>query len=217
MINTQIVPTILTNNPEEYKGIVAKLQPFAKRVQIDVSDGTFAPNVTVPLNTVWWPQGWEIDLHLMIARPSEQMPTILQLKPNLCIFHVETGEDLLPMFEQLRAAGIKAGLALMKGSYPGKFRQFIEQADHVLVFAGEIGKQGSIADMLQTEKIPLIKEISPNAEIGWDGGANMKNTRAIAHAGADVINVGSAIMTAEDPKKMFDDLSAEVDKRGIVL
>ncbi len=217
MSSTQIVPTILTDNPETYKQIVAVYQPFAKRVQIDIADGTFAPNKTIPVNNVWWPQGWEIDLHMMVVRPSEQMPTVLQLKPSLCIFHAETGENLVPIFEQLQAAGIKAGVALMKSSFPGKFKDFIEKADHVLIFAGDIGKQGGQADMLQMEKIKLVKDINPNCEIGWDGGANMKTTRAIAHAGVDVINVGSALATAQDPKAMFDALTAEIDKRGVVL
>lgn len=217
MNSTQIVPTILTNDLEQYKQLIAKFQPFAKRVQVDICDGTFAPAVTIPANNVWWPQGWEIDLHMMVVKPSDHLPIILQLKPSLCIFHAETGEDLLPMFDQLQAAGIRAGVALMKPSFPGNFRPFIEKADHVLVFAGEIGKQGSQADLLQTEKIQLIKDINPNVEIGWDGGANLKTVRAIARAGADVINVGSAITNAEDPKAMFDALTAEFDKRGVVL
>lgn len=212
-----IVPTILTNNPEQYKMLVAKFQPFAKRVQVDIADGTFAPAITIPVNNVWWPQGWEIDLHMMVVRPSEHLPIILQLKPSLCIFHAETGEDLLPIFDQLKNAGIKAGVALMKPTYPGNVRQFIEKADHVLVFAGEIGKQGSVADMLQTEKIQLIKDINPNVEVGWDGGANLKTVRAIVRAGADVINVGSALTTAEDPSAMYEALTSDLDKRGVVL
>lgn len=212
-----IVPTILTNDPNLYKRQIDTYQPFAKRIQIDIADGTFAPNVTIPANNVWWPEGTAIDLHMMVVRPSEQMQTILQLKPTLCIFHAETGEDLLPMFEQLRAAGIKAGVALMKSTYPGSVRQFIEAADHVLVFAGEIGKQGSEADMLQTEKIPLVRQINQNCEIGWDGGANLKNVRAIARAGADVINVGSALANATDPSAAFEELTADLDKRGVVL
>ncbi len=217
MNSTQIVPTILTNNPEQYKQLVAIYQPFAKRVQIDIADGTFAPNTTIPVNNVWWPQGWEVDLHMMVVRPSEHMPVILQLKPSLVIFHAETGENLLPMFDQLHEANIKAGVALMKPTYPGEYKEFIEKADHVLVFAGEIGKQGSQADMLQTEKIQLVRDINPNCEIGWDGGANLRTTRAIAHAGADVINVGSALATAQDPTAMYEALMTEIDKRGVVL
>ena len=217
MNSTQIVPTILTDNPEQYKQWIAVYQPFTKRMHIDVSDGTFAPNKTIPVNNVWWPQGWETDVHMMVARPSEHMPVILQMKPSLVIFHAETGENLVPLFDQLKEAGIKAGVALMKNSYPGDFKEFIEKADYVLIFAGEIGKQGGQADMLQTEKIPLVKEINPDCEIGWDGGANLKTTRAIAHAGADVINVGSALATTQDPTAMFNALTAETDKRGVVL
>ena len=214
---SEIVPTILTNDPEQYKKTVTMFQPFARRVQIDVSDGTFAPNATLPLNTVFWPKEWQVDLHMMVVRPAEYIPIIMQLKPSLVIFHAESGADLLPLFEQLKAGGIKAGVALMKNTFPGSVKQYIEAADHVLVFAGEIGKQGSQADMLQAEKIPLIKQLNPNAEIGWDGGANLRNVRAIHRAGADVINVGSALVAASDPSAMYEALVADLDKRGVVI
>lgn len=213
----EIVPTILTNDGERYKKLVTTFQPFAKRVQIDISDGTFAPNATLPLNQVYWPKEWQIDFHMMVVRPSEHLPLILQLKPSLCIFHAESGENLLPLFEQLKAAGIKTGVAIMRSTFPGSIKQYIEAADHVLIFAGEIGKQGSQADMLQTEKIPLVKAINQNAEIGWDGGANLRTVRAIYRAGADVINVGSAISNATDPGAMYEALVADLDKRGVVI
>lgn len=213
----EIVPTILANDPEQYKKTVTTFQSFAKRVQIDISDGTFAPSTTLPLNNIYWPKEWQVDFHMMIVRPAEQLPLVLQMKPSLCIFHAECGADLLPLFDQLKSAGIKAGVALMKNTFPGSVRQYIEAADHVLIFAGEIGKQGSKADMLQTEKIPLVKEINPNCEVGWDGGANLKTVRAIFRAGSDVINVGSAISTASDPHAMYDALVADLDKRGVVL
>lgn len=214
---SEIVPTILTNEIEQYKKLITTFQPFARRVQIDISDGTFTPNTTLPINQLYWAKEWQVDFHMMVVRPSEHLPLILQLKPSLVIFHAEASENLLPLFEQLRSAGIKAGVALMRSTFPGSVKQYIEAADHVLVFAGEIGKQGSEADMLQTEKIPLIKAINSNVEIGWDGGANLRNVRAISRAGVDVINVGSAITNATDPGVMYEALVADLDKRGVVL
>ena len=213
----QIVPAILTDNPEVYKQRMELYQPFAKRIHVDITDGTFAPTRTIPPNNIWWPQGTAVDVHMMVARPSEHLPVILQLKPSLCIFHAECGEDLVPIFNQLKTAGIKAGVALMKTSFPGDYKTFIEAADFVLVFAGDLGKQGGTADMLQTEKIPLIKAINQSCEIGWDGGANMKTVRAIARAGADVICAGAAIAGAADPGTAFEELTADLDKRGVVL
>ena len=84
-------------------------------------------------------------------------------------------------------------------------------------FAGQLGAQGSPADLMQMEKIQLIRNIKPEIEIGWDGGANISNIRALAHCDLDVINVGSAISQAENPADMFNQLVAEIDKSGVVL
>ncbi|MBQ2174949.1 MAG: hypothetical protein II453_07780, partial [Alphaproteobacteria bacterium] len=169
------------------------------------------------ITNVWWPRGWETDLHLMVAKPSECLETVFKLSPSLCILHAEASEDLLPIFEQLHAHEIKCGVALLPSTYPVNVKQYIEAADHVLIFAGQIGVQGSPADLLQTEKITLVRNIKPELEIGWDGGANLTNIRALAHADLDVINVGSALAQAENPADMFNQLVAEIDKSGVVL
>jgi ribulose-phosphate 3-epimerase len=63
----------------------------------------------------------------------------------------------------------------------------------------------------------LVRNIKPELEIGWDGGANLTNIRALAHADLDVINVGSALAQAENPADMFNQLVAEIDTSGVVL
>ena len=145
------------------------------------------------------------------------MDTVLKLGPSLCILHAEASEDLMPSFEMLKNAGIKVGVALLPSTFPGNVKQYIEAADHVLIFAGQLGVQGSQADLMQMEKIPLVRNMKPELEIGWDGGANITNIRAIAHADVDVINVGSAISGSPDPAQTFDELVAEIDKNGVVI
>lgn len=218
MIRTvSIVPTIMTDNKQDYRAQAERINVFTRRVQIDVTDGVFAPTQTLDITNVWWPKNWEADLHLMATNPSEHLDTILKLNPSLCILHAEASEDLLPSFQILKDAGIKVGVALLSTTFPGSVQQYIEAADHVLIFAGQLGVQGSQADLMQMEKIPLIRNMKPELEIGWDGGANMTNVRAIAHADVDVINVGSAIAQAPDPAQAFQELVAEIDKNGVVL
>ncbi len=212
-----IVPAILTDNKQDYRATVEKINIFTRRVQIDVTDGVFAQTQTLDITNVWWPKNWEADLHLMVTNPSEHLDTVLKLNPSLCILHAEASEDLLPSFQTLKEAGIKTGLALLPSTFPGNVKHYIDVVDHVLIFAGQLGVQGSPADMMQMEKIPLVRNMKPELEIGWDGGANMANVRAIAHADVDVINVGSAIVRAENPNAAFDELVAEIDKNGVVL
>lgn len=218
MIRTvSIVPSILTDNKQDYREQVERINIFTRRVQIDVTDGQFTPTETLDITNIWWPKNWDADLHLMATNPSEHLDTILKLSPSLCILHAEANEDLLPTFEALKEADIKVGVALLPSTFPGNVKQYIEAADHVLIFAGQPGVQGSQADLMQMEKIPLVRNMKPEVEIGWDGGANMSNIRALAHADLDVINVGSAIAQSGNPAQTFQELVAEIDKNGVVL
>lgn len=212
-----VVPTITTADPNLYQQQITTFPTFSRRIQIDIADGEFTPTATLPITAVKWQEGLQIDLHMLVLRPSEHLQAILALKPSLCIFHAEANEDLNPTFDALSQAGIKTGLALLKTTYPGDVKPLIERVDHVLIFSGNLGQQGGTADMLQTEKVPLIREIKQDVEIGWDGGANLKNARALAQADINVINAGAAISAAPDPKAAFTALSDDLDKRGVVL
>lgn len=212
-----IVPTITTDSQDVFNDNIIKFSQFSKRIQVDVSDGTFAPTTLLPISNIVAPEEVEVDLHVMSARPSEHLADILNLKPRLCIVHAEVDDDLNAFFAKLKEANIKVGLAMIKTTFPGRVQSFIAMADHVMLFAGELGRQGGIIDMLQTEKVPLIRQIKPEAEIGWDGGANLSNVRALAHAGIDVINVGSAITQAADAGAMYQSLAAEIEKRGVLV
>ncbi len=211
-----VAPTILTADPNEYKKLVELYQGFTKRVQIDISDGSLTPHSTVPVNSIWWPQGWEADLHIISANPSAHIPAIIKLKPRMVILHAEAKEDLLPIFDQLHANNIKAGIAFLKQTYPGKFREQILQADHALIFSGKLGENGGEADFMQLEKIKIIKNIKPLIEIGWDGGVKLDNIRTIAQGGVNVINVGGTLKNAPDPAKMHADLVTEAEKPGVL-
>lgn len=212
-----IVPTITTDDAVQLRENLAKFSQFSNRVQIDTSDGSFAPSTLVPIANLQIPENAEIDLHVMSARPSEHLHDILNLKPRLCILHAEVDDDVEGLFSQLKSSGIKAGLALIKTTFPGRVANLIQSADHVMIFAGELGSQGGNIDMLQIEKVSLIRNIRPDVEIGWDGGANLSNVRALAHAGVDVINVGSAITQAADAGAMYQSLLAECEKKGVLI
>ncbi|MBR3230519.1 hypothetical protein IKF73_00600 [Candidatus Saccharibacteria bacterium] len=212
-----IVPAILTDNKLDYRHQIEQINVFTRRVQIDVADGIFAPTTTLDVTNVWWPKNWKADLHMMVEKPSEQLETVLKLSPSLCILHAEAREDLGPTLAALKEAGIKTGLALLPSTFPGLVKHYIEMVDHVLIFAGKLGAQGAGIDMMQMEKIPLVRNMKPELEIGWDGGANLSNIRALAHADLDVINVGSAIVRAENPAEVFQEMVAEIDKSGVVI
>lgn len=211
-----IAPCITVETDEEFKASVERLQQFAQRVQIDISDGEFAPVFLVPPEKLWWPQGWMVDIHAMVSHPTDYVDKLIALKPHLIIFHAETDANLIPLFEKIRKAGIKAGLALLKTTVPADVAEEIRAADHVLIFSGDLGHYGGIASLMQLEKVRLVKNINPNAEIGWDGGVSIENAFTLAQGGVGVLNVGGAINTAEEPIKAYNALIEEINKQGII-
>lgn len=213
-----IVPTITTDNLEVFNANLQEFSKFSKRIHIDVSDGTFAPTNMVPLTQIQPPQeGIEMDIHIMSARPSEHLPEILRIKPSLCIVHAEVDDDIQGLFAKLKEAGIKSGVALLRQTYPKRVQERIAMSDHVMIFAGQLGSQGGTIDLLQTEKVDLIRAIKQELEIAWDGGINLSNVRALAHSQIDVLNVGSAISRASDKAAMYQSLLAESDKKGVLI
>jgi ribulose-phosphate 3-epimerase len=211
-----IAPAILADTPDSYKAQVERLHGFVERVHVDISDGEFAPSFTVGAAQIWWPQDWTVDIHAMVARPSDHLETLLNLKPNMIVFHAETQEDIVPILTRVKSMGIKAGIALLRSTVPSTVAEAIKAADHIMIFSGDLGKYGGTASLMQLEKVRLIRAIRQDVEIGWDGGVTVENAFSLAQGGVDVLNVGQTLAGADDPKTVYATLVSEINKHGVI-
>ena len=211
-----IAPAVLAESPDDYKAQIERIQPFGARIHIDICDGEFAPTFTVNEAQVWWPQEWQVDIHAMVARPSDHLESLISLKPHLIIFHAEVNEDIVPVMQHVKKFGIKAGVALQRSTVPSSVKTEIAEADHVMIFSGDLGKYGGTANMMQLEKVRLIRAIRTDVEIGWDGGVTVGNAYSLSQGGIDVLNVGATIAKADDPQTVYATLVNEINKHGII-
>jgi len=146
-------------------------------------------------------------MHIMFGEPAEHIEKLIDMKPSMIILHAEAEGELLDMFNEIGAAGIKAGLALLKDTSAAEAEQLIRVVDYVMIFSGDLGKFGGKADYDLFDKIREVKEINSEVEIGWDGGINDKNAGDLVHAGVDVLNVGGFIQKADNPQDAYDILN----------
>jgi len=211
-----ISPSITVETADQYKAAVERIQPFAQRVHIDVSDGEFAPTFLLAENQLWWPKEWQVDIHAMVARPSEHLAQLIGMKPNMIVFHAEIKEDRIALITQVKQAGIKVGIALLRSTVPSTVADIIKAVDHVMIFSGNLGKYGGTASLMQLEKVRLVKGINPNVEIGWDGGVSIENAYTLTQGGVDVLNTGSALSNAPDPAEAYQLLVKEINKHGVI-
>lgn len=210
---TIIAPTITTNDPAVYARRLEDFLTFAPRIQIDITDGQFAPSQTINLNQVYWPPAdkreCKIDLHLMLQRPIDWLDQIVAVVPDKVILHAESddaGRMLPRIYEHLQRFGMQVGVALLPETQPAEAADIIRVVDSVLIFGGHLGYQGGVADLTQLGKIPAIQQINSTVTIEWDGGANLSNVSQIAAAGVDQINIGSAISGASNPAVAYRQL-----------
>lgn len=204
-----ICPTVLAEEPHEYRVQMERLAPFAKRIQIDLSDGKFAPVKTIDLSHVWWLHSVQADLHMMYKEPVDYLDEAIDLGPRMVIIHAEAQGDFPLLVEKLRAADILLGVALLPQTPVDLIMPVMDDIDHVLIFAGELGHFGGHPNIEEhAAKVFQIRQAYPDIEIGWDGGVSDKNARQLVELGVDVLNVGGFIQQADDPTAAYVKLTS---------
>jgi ribulose-phosphate 3-epimerase len=207
-----VAPSVTAPDAAAYRAEMANAAQFAKRVHVDFSDGEFAPIKLINLAQAYWPDEMLADLHLMYKHPTDYFETAVSLKPHMVIVQAEASGNLIAMMLQLRALGIKAGVALLQATQPHEAADLIAQADHVLIFSGDLGHFGGTANMELLKKVSGIRAINPIAEIGWDGGVSEENAAQLALGGIEVLVSGGAIQKAPDPAAAYKKLSELAEK-----
>lgn len=212
----EIAPCITVESMDDYQAAIERLKPFAERVHIDISDGEFAPTNLVGADQLSWPSEWRVDIHAMVTKPSQHLDALIERKPHTIILHAEANENLLPIINHIKQAGIRTGLALLKTTVPKTISGLLEIVDHALIFSGNLGHYGGKASMMQLEKVRLVRMIHPDIEVGWDGGASLDNAYSLSQGGVDVINSGGAINSADDPEAVYRKMVSEINKQSVL-
>jgi ribulose-phosphate 3-epimerase len=206
-----ICPTVLAEEAHAYREQMERIAPLAKRIQIDLTDGDFAPSKTVDIEQIWWPESVQADIHLMYRQPSSHLDQLIALKPRMIIVHIEAEVSFPEIAAKLHHNDIQAGLALLAETPVESVESVLSMCDHILIFSGTLGHFGGKADLDLLKKAIQIKSLKPSIEIGWDGGINAENAKALANGGIDVLNVGGFIQKAENPAAAYAKLKGVVE------
>jgi ribulose-phosphate 3-epimerase len=203
-----ICPTVTAYDRSGYTTQLKRLTPFAKRIHIDLMDGEFAPTTSPGLDRIWWPPELLADIHLMYQRPMDCLDQLIRLRPHLVVIHNEAEVHHMDFSARLHQHDIKTGLAILRDTPVEYAYQIMHSFDQVLVFSGDLGRHGGVADLGLLDKVRKIREHHPEVEIAWDGGINADNVRQLVEAGVDVLNVGGFIQGAADPQTAYAKLTS---------
>ena len=173
---------------------------------IDVMDGVFVPNISfgMPIIKSIKPHAKKpFDVHLMIVQPERYIEDFKAVGADILTVHYEASPHLHRTLQAIKAAGMKAGVALNPHTPVTVLEDTIKDIDLVCMMSVNPGFGGQSFIERTYEKVKTLKAIisSQKAEtlIEIDGGVTDKNAKQLIDAGADVLVAGSHVFKAEDP------------------
>jgi ribulose-phosphate 3-epimerase len=204
-----IAPSILSADfsrlGEEIKSVEAG---GADYIHLDVMDGIYVPNITFGAPVVSKLRSsttLPFDVHLMVDRPERFIEDFAKAGSNIITVHAEATIHLHRTLQQIRAAGIKAGVSLNPATPLQCLEYIIDDLDLILLMSVNPGFGGQSYIPAVTEKIrsvrELIRESGREIILEVDGGVKLENAMEILKAGADLLVVGSDIFSEGDPEE----------------
>lgn len=178
----------------------------ADMLHLDVMDGTFVPNITFGMPVIQSLRRISdlfFDVHIMIQRPLDYIDALQKAGADMITFHYEAEGDVGETIAKIKAAGLKAGLALRPATPGEVVFPFLDQLDMVLVMTVEPGFGGQKFRPEMLDKIACVREEArrrgrDDLIVQVDGGINAETIALCARKGADCFVAGSAVFGKED-------------------
>jgi ribulose-phosphate 3-epimerase len=193
-------------------------QSDADWFHLDVMDGVFVPNISFGMPVIKSMEKHTtkpLDVHLMIVEPDRYIQTFADLGADVLTVHAEACTHLHRCLQSIKAAGMKAGVALNPHTPVASLSQVIADIDLVCLMSVNPGFGGQSFIEATYEKVrelrTLIDENKASTLIEIDGGVTDQNASQLVAAGADVLVAGSYVFSASDPTATIANLSAQVN------
>lgn len=177
----------------------------ADLIHVDVMDGHFVPNITIGppvVKAVKKIASIPLDVHLMIEEPDKYIKAFAESGADIITVHSEACVHLHRTVQNIKERGVQAAVSLNPATSLSNIEFILPFVDMVLLMSVNPGFGGQ--QFIQ-EVLPKIKELRNIVDqkkyvmdIEVDGGINVDNVADVAHAGADIVVMGSAFYNSDN-------------------
>ncbi len=180
---------------------------------IDIMDGAFVPNISFGfpvLKSIQKHAKKPLDVHLMIVDPDRYTQLFKDAGANVLTVHIEACTHLHRTIQNIKALGMKAGVALNPHTSIHLLEDIIADIDLVCImsvnpgFGGQKFIENTYSKVSSLKK--LIIEKNSKALIEIDGGVDLNNYKKLLGAGADVLVAGNTVFGSINPSQTITQL-----------
>jgi ribulose-phosphate 3-epimerase len=209
MTEPAIVASVLGADYSRLAGEVLDLQAAGvDRIQWDVMDGRFVPNLTFGAGVVGACRPY-VDLpfeaHLMVEDPDPGLADFVAAGCGTVIVHVEACQHLHRTLSRIRDLGARAGVAVNPSTSLDFVPYVLDQLDQILIMTVNPGFGGQEYIGAMEDKVSEARELVDRCErpiqIEVDGGISATTAAAPWRAGAELLVVGSALLNHPSGKR----------------
>lgn len=202
-----IAPSLLSAN---YLNLEADCKMLNKSeadwYHLDVMDGRFVPNISFgPMLVEFFRKATAkvCDVHLMIEEPGNFAEQFKNAGADNLSVHIEACPHLHRNIQQIKALGMKAGVAVNPHTPVSDLSDILHDIDLVCLMSVNPGFGGQKFIPYTIDKIrqlrKMIDERGLRVHIEIDGGVTVENAASVIAAGADVLVAGNTVFKSADP------------------
>lgn len=202
MIEKNLAPSLICADLCNLQHEVAELERCGCRMlHIDIIDGVFSPDMPLGIGTVKQLRSLTdmvFDVHLMAANNQPYMDLLLACGVDRLCFHSEYEARPSILLRKIKAANVKAGLAISPETKIEQIEYLLPLCDFVLLMridAGYAHLDGQTVYPQTEEKIEKIREYEKkygiSLEIEVDGRVGFSETETLLQRGVDTFVSGT--------------------------
>lgn len=196
-----IVPSVL---PADFSRLgeecVALGEAGVDRIQWDVMDGRFVPNLTFGPDVIASCRKHvdvPFEAHLMVLDPDELAPRYVDAGCDILIIHAETTRHLHRTLARVRDLGASPAVALNPATPASAVQHVLDLVDMVLVMTVNPGFGGQDYIATMEPKVAEVRALADaqglTLDVEVDGGIGPNTIAGAVSAGANVLIAGSAL------------------------
>ncbi|HJN62951.1 MAG TPA: hypothetical protein QGH03_01835 [Candidatus Paceibacterota bacterium] len=202
MKTIKVVPAIIPKSFDELNDKIDIVSDFVDTIQIDISDGEFAENITWPytegdeLPNHELPQSdtLKLELDLYANNPDEVIDAWIEAGVKTVILHLETIDNPSVLIADLKLRDIEIGISINPSTRSSILDQWIPEINFVQLMGNDkVGFHGVELDENVYDKIKELRKKYPKLEIAIDIGVNFETAPKLVKAGATKLISGSGI------------------------